>query len=89
MRRSLPKISGNISWVWVCGVNPAAYKELLCIIRYVLDMKNLGLKIEPTGNSKVPWEIVCFSDSDYVGDLVNRRSKNGYILYILGVLVSS
>ena len=27
------------------GVNPAAYKGLLCIIKYVLDTKNLGLKI--------------------------------------------
>ena len=27
------------------GANPAAYKELLLVIKYVLDMKNLGLKI--------------------------------------------
>ena len=33
------------------GVNPAAYKELLHVIRYVLDMKNLGLKIKPMENS--------------------------------------
>ena len=33
------------------GVIPAAHKELLGVIKYVLDMKNLGLKIEPTGNS--------------------------------------
>ena len=29
------------------GANPAAFKELLCIIKYALNMKNLGLKIEP------------------------------------------
>ena len=29
------------------GANSAAYKELLCVIRFVLDMKNLGLKIKP------------------------------------------
>ena len=33
------------------GVNSAAYKELLCVIKDVLNKKNLGLKIEPTGNS--------------------------------------
>ena len=33
------------------GVNPSAYKELLCMIKYVIDTKNLGLKIEPMGNS--------------------------------------
>ena len=27
------------------GTNPAAYKELLWVIKYVLDMKKLGLKI--------------------------------------------
>ena len=70
------------------GANPAAYKELLCVIKYVLDTKNLGLKIKPTGNSKKPWEIVCFSNNDYAGDLVSRHSISGFILYILGVPVS-
>ena len=36
------------------GANPAAYKELLHVIKYVLNMKNLVLKIEPTGNSNKP-----------------------------------
>ena len=40
------------------GANPAAYKEHLRVIRYVLDTMNLGLKIEPTGNSSKPREIV-------------------------------
>ena len=31
------------------GTNPVAYKESLCMIKYVIDTKNLGLKIEPTG----------------------------------------
>ena len=33
------------------GENPAAFELLLCVIEYVLDIKNLGLKIEPMGNS--------------------------------------
>ena len=45
------------------GTNPAAHKELLYVIKYVLDRKNLGLKIESTGNSNEPSEIVCFSNS--------------------------
>ena len=56
------------------GLNPAAYKELLIVIKYVLNTKNLWLKIEPTGNSNEPWEIVCFSNSDHAGDLVSRHS---------------
>ena len=70
------------------GANPKAYKELLPVIRYVLDMKNLGLKIESTGNSNKPWEIICFSNSEYSGDPVSRRSISGFILYVLGVPVS-
>ena len=70
------------------GANPAAYKELLCVIKYVLDTKKLRLRIEPMGNSDEPWEIICFSNSDYVGDLVRRQSISGFILYVLGVPVS-
>ena len=70
------------------GVNPAAYKELLCVIRNVLDSKNLGFKIEPTGNSNKHWEIFRFSDSDYAGDWVSRQSISGFILYVLSVPVS-
>ena len=33
------------------GVNPAAYKELLCVIKYILDTKNISLKIESMGSS--------------------------------------
>ena len=54
------------------GTNPAVYKELLLVIKYVINTKSLGLKIEPMGNSKEPWEIVCLSDSDYAGDWVSR-----------------
>ena len=42
--RELPKAND--------GANPVAYKELLRVIKYVIDMKNLGLKIKPTRNSK-------------------------------------
>ena len=58
------------------------------MIKYVLDTEMLGLKIEPTGNLNKPWEIVCFSNSDYAGALVSRRSISGFILYVLSVPVS-
>ena len=47
------------------GANPAAYKELLCMIKYVIKTENLGLRLESMGNSDKPWEIVCFSISNY------------------------
>ena len=40
------------------------------------------------GNSNEPWEIVCFSNSNYEGDLVSRQSISGFILYVLGIPVS-
>ena len=70
------------------GANAAAYKKLLHVIKYVLDTKNLGLKIELMGKSNEPWGKVCFTNSNYAGDLVSRRSISGFILYLLGVLVS-
>ena len=54
------------------GANPAAYKELLHVIKYVIDTKKLGLKIKPMGNSDEPWEIVYFINSDYAGDPMSR-----------------
>ena len=70
------------------GANPAAYKELLHVIICVIDTKNLGLEIKPTGNSDEHWEMVCFCNSDFAGDPVSRHSISGFILYELGVPVS-
>ena len=69
-------------------VNPAAYKELLHVIKYVIETENLGLRLEPTGNSNKPWEIICFNNNDYVGDPVSRQSISGFILYVFGIPVS-
>ena len=42
------------------GANPAAHKELIDVIKYVLETKNLGLKITFMLNSKEPWESSVF-----------------------------
>ena len=34
------------------------------------------------------WEIVCFGDNDYYGDLVSKGSISGFIFYVPGVVVS-
>ena len=70
------------------GANPVAFNDLLHVIKYVIDMKNFGLKIEQKGNFNDPWEIVCFSNSDYAGDPVSRQSICGFILYALDIPVS-
>ena len=70
------------------GTTEAAYKKMLRVIKYVPDTKNLGLKIKPTEGRNTPWDLVCFSDSDYAGDPETRRSISGYVLYIKGVPVA-
>jgi hypothetical protein len=70
------------------GANMAAYKEMHRVIKYVLDTRDLGLRIEPIQGSEQPWELVCFSDSDYAGDPDSRRSVSGFVLYVRGVPIS-
>jgi hypothetical protein len=71
------------------GANLAQYKEMLRLCKFVLDTKTLGLKMVPTlGEDKEPWDLECFSDSDYTGDPDSRRSVSGFILYVRGVPIS-
>ena len=82
---------GNATWELskvIDGANKAVFLKMHHVIKYVLATKNLGLKLDPNGNEKEPWDIVCFCESNYVGDLVMIKSISGFLLYILCVLVS-
>ena len=69
--------------------SPAAYKGLLRLLKYVLDTRNLAIKIEPKPfDDGCEWEMICFSDSDFAGDKETRISVAGFILYVMGVPVS-
>eukprot|EP00956_Cyclotella_meneghiniana_P000877 scaffold1009_cov67-Cyclotella_meneghiniana.AAC.1 len=63
-------------------------KEMFRVIKYVLDTRGKGLRIEPTFGDSGPWDLVCYSDSDYAGDPDSRRSVSGFILYLKGVPIS-
>ena len=68
--------------------NPAQYKEMLRIIRYVLDTQKFGLKIEPKMDLENGlWTIRAFSDSEFGGNPDNRISIGGWIIYFQGVPV--
>jgi len=68
------------------GPTELSYREMLHCVKYVLDSKDLGLRLEPNGTPiGDPWDIVCYSDSDWAGDPANRRSVSGYIIYVHGV----
>ena len=66
------------------GTTPRAMKEMKRIMKYVLDTKNMGLKIEPVIEKALMWKIVAFSDSDFAGDKDTRRSVSGFVIYLCG-----
>ena len=68
------------------GATPEAFKEMLRIIKYVLDTSTLGLKIEPKcPDGDLLWNLVVYSDSDWAGDKDNRRSVSGFVMFLCSV----
>lgn len=70
------------------GANMSAFKEMKRIIKFVLDTKYMGLKIEPKLDGSDDWKLVVYCDSDYAGDKETRISVTGFIVYLLGVPIS-
>ena len=65
------------------GTTDCAFDEMLRTIKYGLDTKKLGLRIEPDNKPPgSPWQITCYLDSKYANDPETRRSVSGYIVYI-------
>jgi hypothetical protein len=69
------------------GANEVAYKEMLRVIKYVMDTRNKGLKIEPT-MGELEWKVLVYSDSDWANDKESRKSVGGYMIFLNGVLIS-
>ena len=55
------------------GASGATLLDMHGIIKYLLDTRNHGLKIEPTKIGKKLWDIICFNDSDCAENPVKRR----------------
>ena len=71
------------------GTSAASYKELMRVLKYVIDTKRLSLKMKPIyDENETAWTLVAFSDSDYAGDSETRVSIAGFILYLMGVPIS-
>ena len=88
VKHSRPDISNAVRELTKCmdGASPAAYKEMLRLIKMVLDTKTKGLKMVPTMSGQgLTWNIVLYSDSDWAGDKDNRRSVSGFIMFLCGV----
>jgi hypothetical protein len=64
--------------------SPAAFKEMLRVITYLLQTKNYGLKIAPKlqDTTKIAWTLKLFSDSDWAADVKTRRSVTGFVILL-------
>jgi len=68
---------------------PNAMKELRRALKYALDTKELGLKMNPEElDTSKEFEIKLFSDSDWAGDKDTRKSVTGYCIFFQGCAVS-
>ncbi len=70
------------------GATTHVYCEMLQIIKYVLDTKDYGLKIDPTYEKNKPWDLVCHLDSNYARDSDTRQSVSRFILYVCSIPIS-
>jgi hypothetical protein len=64
-----------------CG----AYNQLLRVIKFVIDTKTFGLKVQPRLDNNLGWDLKIFFDIDWAGDPKTRVSVTGFIIYLLNV----
>jgi hypothetical protein len=63
---------------------PNALKELKRVLKFVIDTKDFGLKMEPKDGDLGEWVMTLYTDSDWAGDKDTRKSVSGYSLFLLG-----
>ena len=86
IKHSRPDIANVVRELskWMDGATLASYKEMLRVIRFVLDAKLFCLKMETLKNEE-DWSLMVYSDCDWAGDAENFISITGFIIYLLGV----
>jgi hypothetical protein len=62
------------------------YLEMLRVVKFVIDTKNICLQIRPEFKGK-NWSLRVFCDSDWARDSETRISVTGFILYLINVPV--
>jgi hypothetical protein len=87
IKHSRPEISNAVRELSKClsSPNPAAYKEMLRVIKYIYDTPDIGLRVVPKISDE--WEVKVYSDSDWAGDKDSRKSVSGYMIFVSDVLV--
>ena len=69
------KLSKNMD-----GASKLQFRDILRVIKFVLDTKDLGLKVVPTLHDGI-WLLEVFSDSDFANDKETRISVYGYVIH--------
>jgi hypothetical protein len=62
----------------------AAFKEMLRMMKFVVDTKEYCLKMQPVEEGK-GWDLVFYCNSNCAGDAETRIRVTGFIIYLLGV----
>ena len=76
------------------------YKELLRVMKFVVQTKDLGLRLKVESTSKllkepevnnpkmIHWYLVAFPDASFASDKDNRHSITGFVIYFCGAPIS-
>jgi hypothetical protein len=62
-----------------------AYNELLRVIKFVIDTKTFGLKVQPKLDNNFGWDLKIFCNSNRAGDPETRVIVTGFIIHLLKV----
>ena len=62
------------------------WKAVTRVLRYIKGSLNIGLKFD--ASYQTPVDVIGFTDADWAGDVVERKSTSGYVFQICGGTVS-
>jgi len=89
LKHSRPDLSNSVRELSkvMDGANQAHLKALYRTIKFVKQTRQLKLKMKPWTMNDV-WTMRAYCDSDFAGDMDDRRSITGFIIYICGCPVA-
>jgi hypothetical protein len=63
---------------------PAALKEMFRVMKFLVQTKEMGLKIAPNFNSDTlhHWKMKIFTDSNWAANVYNRKSVSGFVIFL-------
>ena len=56
------------------------YEQLIRVIKFVLENENRGVELSPIRSNV--WKMRCYTDSDWAGDINDRRSISGWCIFV-------